>query len=106
MIRDGEEYAYEGQDPLWMRGLKATGVTWTQWQIMRFMAKHDMPLQPTSIGDGMRQQMQFGRYTAGSAWACPKLKLLVKRGLVAANEKRHYYLTDDGKEALRKIEGG
>jgi hypothetical protein len=57
-------------------------------------------ISPTDVGTVMRAWWTYSRITAESAWASPKLKLLEKRGLVAATEKRHYYLTKKGVEAL------
>ena len=44
---------------------------------------------PTSIGVIVGGLTRFGQPNH-SAWACPRLKRLMKQGLVEKNERRHY----------------
>ena len=64
--------------------------------ILNWLADHPGLHSPSAIGDALRPAAGFSRLTAGSVWACPKLKKRVEAGHVVAvprpNGGHHYKL--------------
>lgn len=70
--------------------------TRTQEVILRVLSSNGGTMSPTAIGNECRKHVAYSLLTASSAWACPKLKRLESLGHVAADDRRHYWITASG----------
>jgi predicted transcriptional regulator len=70
-----------------------------QLRILAHLCDTASPRSPTAIG------MAMGcLYSEASSWACPKLKGLVKQGLVERSDRAKYCATPEGARLVRELQ--